>query len=755
MCELEEDLPQRAELHSGLWLSKSEVQVEFQFFQVSNLVSGHHFRHGLIKLIRESQMQWFKKTSVFSLLFFSMFRLWATDDGLDLVVLVDQSGSMTGTGSKAKNDPEGVRNDIVRLTLETLVMNGTNNNVTNKLGVISFGTTVRVDLPLTEVNEQNSQALQSRLNSSLTVDSLGNTDFLAALNKAKQIFGNIPDKPNGNRKKVIILVTDGAPYVKDIKVPQYKQEMRDLLNNDFLDADYHFQVFGLNDEESDYWARYGQLWRDLTDNHATKLTKSDEHYIFKIINNAINDLLATSSGQVTNFKNHFVPPYLETIAFNIFSVEPESGIELFSPSAPDTPLSSRDPNVQFSEVGKTISTFTIKRPEPGSWRIKKSNEKSRVDVYTQRFFTRGELISPKNGEPIKQHQETPILYRVINSEGSPIEELDGYPISLVLAIYRPGEGVPSSKIRMKKNEALGKGVYESERKFLCDTPGRYQTEVTISTVDPNYKPIVIFRDRYSGFHVNGATLIQGTIKYPKPNEGYSLWRNVVFMPAEIPLEIEFKEDRQDQPVNLEALFKRKISEIIQTSLSHSDNPTDAEILLENTKNGVVTGVIRGLKKPGTYRLHLAGSETLQSPNHSIRFLPTDVTVRVRLQAIHWAQLLSGAAIILLMLVLLAIWFLNNYRFPLRGRLWIERMGDGKSWSLPLRSNRHQMKFKEAELPNQTTLVKVEVKAKKDKRGGILVTALGPKKKMLLDNRQLVDGGTAMISSIPYIFKYKK
>ncbi len=74
----------------------------------------------------------------------------ADPGGLDLVVLVDQSGSMSGHGTSAKNDPYNVRNHMVTFTLDLMAENAVLNQVTHRLGVISFGTTVRIDLPLSE-----------------------------------------------------------------------------------------------------------------------------------------------------------------------------------------------------------------------------------------------------------------------------------------------------------------------------------------------------------------------------------------------------------------------------------------------------------------------------------------------------------------------------------------------------------------------------------------------------------------------------
>ena len=146
----------------------------------------------------------------------------STTRGFDFVVIVDQSGSMKGTTGVA-SDALGVRNDMVKRTFELLATDGVLNKLTHRFGVISFGSTVRVDLPLSPITAASVDNLRERLNRNLSDQSLAYTDFIEAFELAKRMFaiGTKADKV----KRIILLITDGAPYVEGIHISSYKRNL--------------------------------------------------------------------------------------------------------------------------------------------------------------------------------------------------------------------------------------------------------------------------------------------------------------------------------------------------------------------------------------------------------------------------------------------------------------------------------------------------------------------------------------------------
>ncbi|MCP4664139.1 MAG: VWA domain-containing protein, partial [bacterium] len=306
----------------------------------------------------------------------------ADPGGLDLVVLVDQSGSMSGHGTPAKNDPYNVRNHMVAFTLDLMAENAVLNQVNHRLGVVSFGTTVRVDLPLSKLDADNLENLRGLVRAISSEESLGHTNFLAAFQAAAKMFADLP--PGPERKRTILVITDGAPYVEGIRITEYTAELRDFAAEHFPQEEYLIQVVALNDPTSDYWDRYRSFWREITDNHAKKL-EGDENDVFAALHEVVTELVRTRVVRVVEEKI-VIPPYLESIVFDIFSVDPSIRVDICSPEDPNTPLSPDSPGVKVVRIGEIIRSVTIRRPAPGPWTVRKSDSDARVDVFNQQFF---------------------------------------------------------------------------------------------------------------------------------------------------------------------------------------------------------------------------------------------------------------------------------------------------------------------------------------------------------------------------------
>lgn len=669
--------------------------------------------------------------------------------GFDLVVIVDQSGSMMGVRSEARNDPLGVRNDMVLRTFELMAKDGVLNKVTHRLGVVSFGDKVRVDLPLSQITSIDVEKLRKQLDSSLKDESLGNTHFLAAFQEAKKMFTKGPIAAAG--KRIIILITDGAPYVEGIQIASYVKELRELIESSFPYPDYHIHIIALNDPSSDYWERYREFWRAVSHNHAIKL-EGDKEHIFRALHELINDIVGTSSEHISPllYDNLVIPPYLESVVFDIFRVDPEVKVEIFPADAPQNPLTPDSGNVKFVNIGKTIQSVSVKQPVPGRWMIRKSEKEARVDIYAQRFFPRGQLINPKADDLIRQYETHFVSYRVVDGDGHPIQEIPGYPLNLELSLVKPD----SSRIQvdMRKNPDIGEGVFLTTREIECDMPGHYQTEVLIASRDLNDRNVTIFRDQWSGFDVRSAKLIDCKVLNPQPFERIPVYRPFILFTRPLHFKFRFL-DENGQPVNLPAIFLGAETQILQISAAKEEHEDKKHVDLAYKGDGILDGKTDNWNSPGQYRLKIRTNNTHIPSHYTVRVTPSNLVVSRYLNPLHWLQFL------VISLVFLALATFGSYgvwlsiRYPLRGILYIDRLGGGQLKEYPLASRRHKITIKE--LPIQTRLKKIIVRSRRDRRGGIIVTVQDDKKKELLKNRTLADKSQAILSKVPYVLRYKK
>ncbi|MCI0471870.1 MAG: VWA domain-containing protein, partial [Candidatus Aminicenantes bacterium] len=343
--------------------------------------------------------------------------------GFDFIVIVDQSGSMSGFAGKP-SDKLGVRNDMVKRAFDLVAQNGRLNTKIHRFGVISFGSTIRIDLPLSRITSNTIDSLRERLNQSLIDKNLVYTDFLSAFKAAQNMFLSPPQAEKGNR--VILLITDGAPYVDGFYIYKYKDDLKRFIAASFPHPDYKLHVVALNDPASNYWDDYREFWKDLSHNQARKL-ENNEKEIFNALQEEVNKILGSTPGELV-IDNPVLPPYLESVVFDIFRIDPVVTVRIYPANNPKEALFPKAPDVIFVDVGRTIQTITVKKPHPGLWRIEKSDKDAQVNIYMQRILIHGTLLKPNSKLPIKLLEKIMFKYLVEDDDHKLLQEIPGYPL---------------------------------------------------------------------------------------------------------------------------------------------------------------------------------------------------------------------------------------------------------------------------------------------------------------------------------------
>ena len=159
---------------------------------------------------------------------------------LDVIFIIDQSNSM-GYGPR-KSDPTDQREKAVEAMTNWLIENSLDHckNARHQVGVVSFGDKSQIDLPLSEIAPKSFDAalsLQERLEEKIIAAGLGNTQPMGAFELARKMFDESALKDIGQRKQVIVMLTDGLINAGEGNNPDGfvipTQKLADYINQNF------------------------------------------------------------------------------------------------------------------------------------------------------------------------------------------------------------------------------------------------------------------------------------------------------------------------------------------------------------------------------------------------------------------------------------------------------------------------------------------------------------------------------------------
>ena len=405
-------------------------------------------------------------------------------EGLDLAVLLDRSTSMAG---HSRNN-----NVLLRMTLELIARNAAANRIEHRLAVIGFGSSATVEIPFTSVRGHESQESLRRRIESLRYQDRGDTDVLAALVVAERLFRALP--ASAERRRAIVLVTDGVPYVRGVNMNTYRAQLRRFVARQFRQPGVTIDVLLLDSRNSAMWRELGRV--EAVADRPDRLLPQAHGTIARLVGTRTAETAVAKTNPAID--TLIVPPYLDTIVFDIFRASAGSSVDVFSPGSP-TPIRAGTGGIESIELGDVLATLVIPSPAPGEWTIHKSRSDARVRILSQQFFPRGVLLRPAETDALRRCDRIAIVYRVLDGSGHPFEELPGYALAMEVTLAKP-DGA-SATIGMERESDLGAGAFRSAQDVLCDLAGRYWTDVRITTIDVSGRRLDVFRDRWSGFSV--------------------------------------------------------------------------------------------------------------------------------------------------------------------------------------------------------------------------------------------------------------
>jgi len=331
--------------------------------------------------------------------------------GLDIVFLIDQSGSMGGKAfsntswERPGNDPNGIRFQATQFGIDWLgnfraqqALFG--NDLDINTSVIYFGDRAEIRLApaaiipgtLEDWQTERTTLLEPLSEDSYSGQNLGDTDFIDALASALEVLPNNPE-----RLQAIILLTDGEPCSTDRdqcgSIPAWRAHMREVIalqNSEFNATNQLLYAVALVSERN--WSEIDGDWATAANNgFARRLERPDEFGVIfnQILTGLGQQLIDTEAesrvqlaidvrlpqiglGQAEQAAErgqteYPMPPYQQLMSLTLFKSRQDARLVLKDPAG--TTITSQSDGVNVYGEGTLIEIWQITNPLPGSWTI--------------------------------------------------------------------------------------------------------------------------------------------------------------------------------------------------------------------------------------------------------------------------------------------------------------------------------------------------------------------------------------------------
>ncbi len=379
----------------------------------------------------------------------------------DIVLILDQSGSMNGTPQSPPTDP-----NKIRIEASKYLINSVARRSKTRIGIVSFGSEAQVDSPLVALN---SPTEVETLCGKLAARNMGNSSFVAALAAAMKLFKEGTTFQQGI-KPVMIIFTDGAPD-DGRKRPQlaYFDEISALVNKEMVPERCDLYVVGVDDTGKN-WSKSQADWQRMLGEEKV-LTITDMNQLRQAFNHIMHPEMrvdnVTSKGA-----EFYVPPYLDSIELHVFPTTP--GLELIvqRPNGA-TVAPGKDPDVQTEQL-EGYQILTVCKPAVGKWQYRVAQGDGTIEVYRNPIPIQVQVISPHPVEPLGRGFVPQVALK--RQDGSFVAELPDYPLRLVARVVKPGELQPKDILLVKS----GDYEYVAAESLPADTEGKWEMNVLVS-----------------------------------------------------------------------------------------------------------------------------------------------------------------------------------------------------------------------------------------------------------------------------------
>lgn len=395
--------------------------------------------------------------------------------GLDVVILIDQSGSMWG---RLPNDRWGHRIGQAKNVIYRLAEHVEHTDFVHRVSVIDFGDRAQPAFPSELVLRydpkdpgaalRDAKSLVERF---VSAKGLINTNTPEALELGLKELGRMGGtEPRDGRRRVVLLITDGRPDLPGSGADLAELRGRVERQAEALKAsDAGLWVVGLNDA-SNYWNEGdGEFWERVAGARRARLAETASTNISTLVEEFVNEWLGVGGTAVG--REYECPPYLRRVIFNINFGLPRSPVRVLDPAGREVSLSSGG----ASSAPGTFARFIVDDPVPGTYKIDQDPSRS-YKSFVETFSPTIRRLSPASATSVET--EARIVFQATDAQGRPLEPLSAWPINSTVVLTSPSGSsaeVPATFVGEGKFIAKWKppsvGLYHARLKGLVTLTG--------------------------------------------------------------------------------------------------------------------------------------------------------------------------------------------------------------------------------------------------------------------------------------------